>query len=541
LSLQISPRLSLPLEAATWVLSYVAKRGAGKTYDAAVQAEEMLKARIPVVVVDGMGIWWGLRVSADGEHAGLPVVVFGGEHADLPLVPEKAAEMAKAIVESNISCVLDLSVFSHHISRKIVSAFLNELYRLNRVERHVFIEESDMFAPQKPLGDETVCLGAVDNFVRRGGNHNLGCTLITQRSAVLNKDILTQSDCLIVLRTLAPQDKKAIQAWVEEQTDEDKEELKKWYDSLKSLENGEAWVWHPEKPVIFEKVTFRQRETFHATREFIKSPRANRIVLMGVDEFIERFKKVFRSESTALQTSIGAPRTLDPDVVKELEEYRSGHKLAESVQKRLTFLGERVEELSGMEAKSRDQLEDAHQKLKKFENLQKALAEIMPAAAAITTSTPGAVPNMPGISVADVDERINQRLSQGPGPIPVVSVDVDQRIKDLVKNEVINGLVAKIKTLPDMAKKAAWWLHEKKEATVKEVFNYVYNKSETAGRVPGNFYANVINPLEDAWLIINKDGNVRWVLQEKLATELKEVLSNSDLEKVPKYLASLLL
>jgi len=322
-ALRISDELSLPREAATWVISYLAKRGAGKTYCASDQAEEMLKAGIPIVVIDGMGIWWGLRVSSDGLHEGLPVVVFGGEHADLPLVPEKASEMAKAIVESNISCVLDLSGFAKHTARKIVSAFLNELYRLNRVERHVFIEESDLWAPQRPIGQkEALCLSSVDNFVRRGGNHNLGCTLITQRSAVLNKDILTQSDCLVVLRTLAPQDKKAIQAWVEEQTEEDKSELNKWYDSLKELENGQAWVWHPEKPAIFMKVKFRQRETFHATREFIRSPKSTKIVLMGVDEFVERFKKVFDDKVAGVAT----PKVAD---------------LPEDVKKRLTFLAEK--------------------------------------------------------------------------------------------------------------------------------------------------------------------------------------------------------
>jgi len=299
MTFRISHDLSLPDEAVTWVISYLAKRGAGKTYCSSVQAEEMLKAQIPIVVIDGMGIWWGLRVSNDGVNPGLPIVVFGGEHADLPLIPEKATEMAKAIVESNISCVLDLSPFSKYMARRIVSAFLNELYRLNRVERHVFIEETDLWAPQRPIGqEEQFCLSAVDNFVRRGGNHNLGCTLITQRSAVLNKDILTQSDCLVVLRTLAPQDKKAIQLWVEEQTDEDKKQLKEWYDSLKALENGEAWVWHPEKPTIFRKVKFRTRETFHATREFIRSPRASKIILMDVDEFIQKFKRVFEPKPT---------------------------------------------------------------------------------------------------------------------------------------------------------------------------------------------------------------------------------------------------
>jgi len=311
---QISKDLALLREAVTWVFAFLAKRGAGKTYCSAVLAEEMLKANIPIVVVDGMGIWWGLRVGRNGEGPGMPIVVFGGEHGDLPLIPEKAKAVAKAVVEANISVVLDLSALSKRQSRLVVTEFLDELYRLNRVERHVFIEETDMYAPQRTIGPEmATCLSSVDNFVRRGGNHNLGCSMITQRSAVLNKDILTQSDCLVVLRTLAPQDKKAIQLWVEEQTDEDRRKLKEWYDSLKELRNGEAWVWHPEKPTIYRKIIFRERETFHATRTFLLSPKAQTIKLMDVNEFIEKFRVVFEPKPKPVpEPSVRSIRTIEP-------------------------------------------------------------------------------------------------------------------------------------------------------------------------------------------------------------------------------------
>lgn len=328
--LRISETQTLPIDTATWVLAYLAKRGAGKTYCAAVQAEEMLKVGIPIGVIDGMGIWWGLRVSADGKGAGLPIVVFGGEHADLPLVPERAAEMAKAIVESNISFVLDLSGFSKTQMRKFVQNFLDELYRINRVKRHVFIEEADMFAPQKPFGPEAImCFSAVDNFVRRGGNHNLGCTLITQRTAVLNKDVLTQADCLVILRTLAPQDKEAIQSWVKEQTEEDKEKLKAFYDSLNDLENGEAWVWHPEKPAIYCRVKFRLRETFHATREFILNPHAGEIKLMDIGDFINKFKTVFKDvkpiepKGTVNTQELISMRQTNEQITQELKEAKT--------------------------------------------------------------------------------------------------------------------------------------------------------------------------------------------------------------------------
>ncbi len=372
--LKISENLSLPKESATWVLAYLAKRGAGKTYNAAVQAEEMLKANIPIGVIDGMGIWWGLRVSNDGKGSGLPIVVFGGEHADLPLNPDKATEMAKAIVESNISFVLDLSGFSKNVMRKIVQAFLDELYRINRVVRHVFIEEADMFAPQKPFGPEAImCFSSVDNFIRRGGNHNLGCTLITQRTAVLNKDVLTQADCLVILRTLAPQDKEAIQAWVKEQTEEDKDKLKVFYDSLNDLENGEAWVWHPEKPAIYCRIKYRQRETFHATREFILNPHAAEIKLMDVGEFVSKFQTVFKIEKPAAKSNGDA---IDPKLREELAETKT------QLENAVKGLEEKEKENETLMDKQEALLSELAQ-LNSVKKLRDALLEIIPIQTAI--------------------------------------------------------------------------------------------------------------------------------------------------------------
>lgn len=84
-TLAIAPDLDLPLEAVTETFAILAKRGKGKTNTAVVMAEEMIGAGLPVVVLDPVGVWWGIRSSADGKAPGLPVVIFGGDHADLPL------------------------------------------------------------------------------------------------------------------------------------------------------------------------------------------------------------------------------------------------------------------------------------------------------------------------------------------------------------------------------------------------------------------------------------------------------------------------
>lgn len=316
MTFKISSRFSLPKEAATWAIGLLAKRGAGKTYAGCDIAEEMVHAEIPIVVIDGMGIWWGLRVAADKDgkpdysKAGLPVVIFGGSHADIQLDPGKAHKIAEAIVQTNISVVLDISEFRKGQQLQIVTAFVEELYRLAQkypVERHIFIEEADLWAPQKPGHEQLRCLGAFEDLVRRGGNRNLGCSMITQRSAVLNKDLLTQVDCLIILRTLAPQDKKAIQDWVQRQTEEDPRKLKEWFDSLNELPNGEAWVWHPEPPKIFKRIKFRKRQTFHATREFIRSPKASAIKLTDIPGWIEKIKRIVEPPPAAQKPKPALP------------------------------------------------------------------------------------------------------------------------------------------------------------------------------------------------------------------------------------------
>ncbi len=81
-------------------------RGAGKTYTAAVLAEEFFKTGIPFVVFDPIDVWWGLRVSKDGTGKGLPVVVFGLEHADIPLERDMGRQIAQAIVAENVSCII---------------------------------------------------------------------------------------------------------------------------------------------------------------------------------------------------------------------------------------------------------------------------------------------------------------------------------------------------------------------------------------------------------------------------------------------------
>lgn len=268
MKLKISKDISLPLDIVTQTIAILAKRRAGKSYTMRKLVEQLLIAHQQVVLVDPKGDQWGIRSAADGKRPGFPIVILGGEHGDAPLEASGGEVVAKLVVQERVSVLLDLSAFRKHEVATFMTAFLENLYRLKAQEAYrtpvmLVIDEADAIAPQKPQKGEERMLGAAEDIVRRGGQRGIGCALITQRSAVLNKNVLTQAQMLIVLRTIAPQDLAAMKAWVDVHgTAEEGQEL---MDSLPSLPIGDAWFWSPGWPTaegIFQRSHVLPIETF---------------------------------------------------------------------------------------------------------------------------------------------------------------------------------------------------------------------------------------------------------------------------------------
>ena len=143
------------------------------------------------------------------------------------------------------------------------------LYRLNREALHLFIDEADAWAPQRTVGNLAPrLLGAMEDLVRRGRARGLGITMITQRSASINKDLLTQIEVMIAKRTIAPQDRDAIEAWVKVHGTPERQKV--MMDSLASLPKTRAWFWSPSWPDgvsngLFQCVTIRKLETLDSS------------------------------------------------------------------------------------------------------------------------------------------------------------------------------------------------------------------------------------------------------------------------------------
>ncbi len=262
-SLTIGRDLSLPIDLATEAVAVLGRRGKGKTNTAGVIVEELISLGVPVCVVDTVGVWWGLRSSKSGKGPGLPVVVFGGAHADVPLEETAGKVIAEVIVQRRIPAVIDTSLLSKAAARRFLTDFVTEVYHRNRDPLHVVFDEADELAPQNPRVEGARLLGAMEDFVRRGRARGLGVTLVTQRPAVLNKDVLTQIEVLIAHGLTGPRDVAAIDEWVRLHADQD--EALRVKKTLASLPVGTAWVWSPSWLGILQKVEVRPRKTFDSS------------------------------------------------------------------------------------------------------------------------------------------------------------------------------------------------------------------------------------------------------------------------------------
>ena len=373
-TLMSGQKFTLPLDLVTHTMAIIAMRGWGKTVAATVIAEEMCEAGMPWVALDPVSVWWGLRCNPDGTPGGYPIVIIGGPHADLPLDKDSGARIAEAILQENLCCVVDLKMESKNTWRKFVADFCDRLMELNpAVPRHIFIEEAPEFVPQKPMGEQKRSLAAVDRLIRLGRNQGYGASLISQRYATIQKDVLTQCDSLLAGRMIGKTDRVASSEWIGEVASElfSGRNADKFVSSLAGLTGGHGWFLSPQWDNRFVEVQIRRRKTFHpgATREIGKSP--VQVQLSDVREFVERFGRILKQEkmpsverSRVRERTNMLPETNMPAVI-DSESVRLRSQVAE--------LSQRLGQANAVIANLRKQLEPEYRSLQAlFGDLEKA-------------------------------------------------------------------------------------------------------------------------------------------------------------------------
>lgn len=263
--MKIANNLTLPQDAITQTHGFIGRKGSGKTYASTRQCELFLKAGIQCIALDPVGNWYGLRLDKSGKGPSqFNIPIIGGEHGDIPLDHKSGEVVANFLLESGSSAIIDVSHFRKGQRKEFVAMFAEQLFhaqKKRRIPLHLFIEEAQVFIPQRAGKGEERMLGAMEDIVRLGRNYGIGVSLNTQRPQSVNKEVLNQVEPLIVFQLVGSHERKAIQEWVSYSGANVKEQL----DTLPSLKSGDGFFWSPAWLNKFQKIRYTEKETFDAS------------------------------------------------------------------------------------------------------------------------------------------------------------------------------------------------------------------------------------------------------------------------------------
>lgn len=321
-------RHPIPTAALDDRLGWIGTAGAGKTYSAGTAVERILARGGRVIIPDPLGVWWGMALSEDGSRPAPwrnkgRLVIFGGEHGDLPINEHAGALIGETVAGMSESAIIDLSGFGTKAAEiRFMLAFLSALYRNASGEPvHLIFDEADMWAPQqeREKGEAPKLLGMMETIIRRGRVKGFIPWLITQRPAVLNKNVLSMVDGLVALKLTSSQDRAAIGAWIEGQAD--RAEGKRILDALPTMQRGQGVVWVPARGIL-ETDTFPAKTTFDSSRTPTRGERRERRELKPLN--LDQLKG--KLATVEAETKANDPRILKAEVSRLARELAAAQK-----------------------------------------------------------------------------------------------------------------------------------------------------------------------------------------------------------------------
>lgn len=183
-------------------ISILGIRGSGKTNTAAVLLEELLNYSYPMTIVDIDGEYWGLKEKYE------LLVVGKSENADIQVNVEHARQIADMSITKNIPIILDMSGFLYGETYEFLLDYMDEIWKKAgkiRKPYEIILEEAHEWIPQSTKNE---LKEVITRIALRGRKRGLGIIILSQRSAKVEKDVLTQAEILFLHKVVHPTDMK---------------------------------------------------------------------------------------------------------------------------------------------------------------------------------------------------------------------------------------------------------------------------------------------------------------------------------------------
>ncbi len=205
-ALRIAEGLEIPVEQLIGEsVAVLGIKGSGKTNTTAVLIEQLL-SHLPLTIVDREGEYWGLKEKHQLLIAGR------GKRVELPLDLNNARPVALYSIRKGLPVILDLSGYDDEEEMNAVlveyfRAIWDEAGELRRPYQ-VVLEEAHEFIPQGMKSDVKTWFTRI---ALRGRKRGLGMIVSSQRSAKVEKDVLTQAGIVFLHKVVHPIDMKVYQ------------------------------------------------------------------------------------------------------------------------------------------------------------------------------------------------------------------------------------------------------------------------------------------------------------------------------------------
>lgn len=225
-----------------------ANSGGGKSF-ALRRLLEQTAPNVQQLVIDPEGEFSTLREKFD-------FIIAAPHDGDAVASPQTAALLARRLLETGVSAILDIYDLKAHDRQLFVKRFLEALVNAPRKLWHpvlLVIDEAHVFCPQSGGAE---AMGAVIDVCTRGRKRGLCPVLATQRLSKLHKDAAAEMLNKLVGRT-------GLDVDVKRAADELGMNAREATEALRNLQPGEFYCFGPALTPIVTRISVGDVQTTH--------------------------------------------------------------------------------------------------------------------------------------------------------------------------------------------------------------------------------------------------------------------------------------